>query len=113
MKQRLSHSLFYLCLILSLCAVCAACSQEPKDPDFRNIRWGMSVQEVKAAEGLPVAMEGPHGDPEQYFLEYKNIEYLGKNFTLRYFFTRMSVILQLFCTTMPTKRHTNKYLRNM
>ena len=92
MKQRLSP-FFYLGLALSLLILCAACSQEPKDPDFRNIRWGMSVQEVKAAEGLPVAaegipvaIEGPIPPPEQYFLEYKNIEYLGKNFTLRYFF---------------------------
>ena len=86
MKQRLSHSLFYLCLILSLCAVCAACSQEPKDPDFRNIRWGMSVQEVKAAEGLPVAAEGPHDKPDEYFIKFENIKYLDQETVLRYFF---------------------------
>ncbi len=86
-------SLVCLCLALGLCL---SCSQEPKEPDFRNIRWGMSVEEVKAAEGLPVALEKPHDEPEQYFVEYQNVEYLGKNSTLRYFFHQNECYLAVY-----------------
>ena len=77
-------------------------SQQLNDPSFHNtrwgnirwgnVRWGMSIQEVKAAEALPIAAEGQTELAQdfyaldQYFLDYENVEYEGKNARLRYYF---------------------------
>lgn len=61
--------------------------QRDETCDFRGIRWGMSPEEVKAAENMEVFEEKPYITPGEYLICYQNVLFdnMG-SITLRYFF---------------------------
>ena len=107
----------FILLVTSFSALASACNNAPDDVqksgyDFRNTNWGMSVDEVKAAEGLPVAKEGVGTNANSYFLRYKDISFLDYNTTLRYVFYKNHCYLATYLIDSPDE-DTFQYLKEM
>lgn len=85
MKNAMSAMLAFMCAV-SL----TACGAEPDpyegvEPDFRNVNWGMTTEEVKAREGDNVPIEND-SENAVYGLLYENIEVLDHPASLGYSF---------------------------
>ena len=92
MKKIISAALAILCT-LSLLTACgnseaqtgaevSTSAEEQSVPhSFRNVDWGMTIDEVKAAETAEFESE-----KENKSLRYKNIEMFGQKFDLTYAF---------------------------
>lgn len=86
-------------LVMALCFFCFSVNNaKAEDFTFRKTKWGMSVEQVKASEGLDVANDGDN------FIGYKT-NIIGKDVLIGYYFVENMLVRSRY---ILAENHTNK-----